>query len=160
MLLRHNRSTNAIGMEKNVSRRYFDYCEILTTEYKWTTYSNRETLIIHGNSRTACIGFGVPLQKIGFFTKSVKTITIRKFVQYLQMLQYWVSPSERNFKFAWHFGHIEVVLLRTSIGQKQIFGELLTLKRQLCILTTLILESVDFLVDFAPCTIPKQRADA
>jgi len=34
------------------------------------------------------------------------SLTVPTFVQYLQMLQYWVSPSKRSFSSAWHFGHI------------------------------------------------------
>jgi hypothetical protein len=29
------------SLEKNESRHYFDYCGIITTEYKWTTHSLR-----------------------------------------------------------------------------------------------------------------------
>lgn len=34
------------------------------------------------------------------------SLAVPTFVQYLQILQYWVSPSELTFSLAWHFGHI------------------------------------------------------
>jgi hypothetical protein len=34
------------------------------------------------------------------------SLAVPTFVQYLQTVQYRVSPSELNFSFAWHFGHI------------------------------------------------------
>ena len=34
--------------EKNEGRRYLDYCEIITTEYKWTTNYFRGFLLFSG----------------------------------------------------------------------------------------------------------------
>jgi hypothetical protein len=34
------------------------------------------------------------------------SLAVPTFVQYLQTLQYWVSPSELTISLAWHFGHI------------------------------------------------------
>jgi hypothetical protein len=34
------------------------------------------------------------------------SLAVPTFVQYLQILQYWVSPFELTFNLAWHFGHI------------------------------------------------------
>jgi hypothetical protein len=36
-LWRHVTLQSPKSREKNEGRRYFDYCEITTTEYKWTT---------------------------------------------------------------------------------------------------------------------------